>query len=752
MKLLLLATYRDDESLPDDPAWARLVVPGSRPGVTAITLRRLSHDDTARLVRDVSGPDISEADVRRIAARSGGTPLLVEELVAARDALGSGEDRVPDVVQATVRERSRRAGEEARALLDLAAVMGHDADLDLLVDLRPDQAGALDTLVRVGLLRPASEAARGSVEFRHPLLREAAYEDISWERRRLLHAEAAAALAAHGSAQSAERIARHWELAGRPERAVHTLLSTIEAARRQDNIHRAASLGLVALALIERHERLQVERDAVVTWLVDDLFATGRWTPLLPLARRELSALPAGDPRRAHLLAILGQGEVQDLGTALPDLRRDIEEALAREGPPSEDRALLLFSLGMITWASADPGRARELADRSLATARACGAIDVEMRARVLRAWTDMTVRRDRARVVPALLAAAERARSAGRVAREASLLLQVARVTLETPDIIRAEEAGRRSVIWYELGARCVHALVLVLEGRFTEAESLIADTRDVETSQQALWTVLLGRAQALMMRGRAEEAGAIVAEMEAMSKGITNMRGDEMVLSGWASWETGDVHSAVATFDRAIATMSRSRIEPGFGGPYFMALHVDALCRTDQAGRAARLIAEQTPLEDGPGVDRYTRASFAAARLRLEPSEARLAEALRAAREARWPWLEGLCGAWGAELLGDVAAAREARKVWLRLGYNVGVARLDALLRTPAGRTPHRRLTVREETVADLIVEGLTNAQIAERLGISAVTVAHHVSNVLDKLDVGSRTQVAVMRAKGR
>jgi DNA-binding NarL/FixJ family response regulator len=50
----------------------------------------------------------------------------------------------------------------------------------------------------------------------------------------------------------------------------------------------------------------------------------------------------------------------------------------------------------------------------------------------------------------------------------------------------------------------------------------------------------------------------------------------------------------------------------------------------------------------------------------------------------------------------------------------------------------------------VADLIAEGMTNAQIAEQLGISPVTVAHHVSSVLDKLGVSSRTQVAVLRAR--
>jgi DNA-binding NarL/FixJ family response regulator len=54
-------------------------------------------------------------------------------------------------------------------------------------------------------------------------------------------------------------------------------------------------------------------------------------------------------------------------------------------------------------------------------------------------------------------------------------------------------------------------------------------------------------------------------------------------------------------------------------------------------------------------------------------------------------------------------------------------------------AARTP------REREVALLIAEGLTNAELAQRLYISPKTAAVHVSNVLAKLGMGSRTEVA-------
>jgi DNA-binding NarL/FixJ family response regulator len=56
---------------------------------------------------------------------------------------------------------------------------------------------------------------------------------------------------------------------------------------------------------------------------------------------------------------------------------------------------------------------------------------------------------------------------------------------------------------------------------------------------------------------------------------------------------------------------------------------------------------------------------------------------------------------------------------------------------------------LTARQEQVHKLIIAGLTNAEIAERLFISTRTVENHVSAVLSKLNVENRAEAIALAA---
>jgi DNA-binding CsgD family transcriptional regulator len=108
----------------------------------------------------------------------------------------------------------------------------------------------------------------------------------------------------------------------------------------------------------------------------------------------------------------------------------------------------------------------------------------------------------------------------------------------------------------------------------------------------------------------------------------------------------------------------------------------------------------------------------------------------------------------------MGDRSQARaaftRAVEVYITLGAAADVARLQAAFRAHGIRrgphVKHRRalsgwdsLTPTETKIAAFVEEGLSNPEIAARLLLSRRTVGTHVSHILKKLDVHSRTDIA-------
>lgn len=127
------------------------------------------------------------------------------------------------------------------------------------------------------------------------------------------------------------------------------------------------------------------------------------------------------------------------------------------------------------------------------------------------------------------------------------------------------------------------------------------------------------------------------------------------------------------------------------------------------------------------------------------------------------RWParaWSDLGCPCESAVSLAEAGgpdSLRTAAATLDRLAARPMLARLTERMKR-AGIRPARRatattranprgLTAREVEVAGLLREGLTNAELAARLFISAKTVDHHVSRILAKLGVSTRREAAAV-----
>jgi DNA-binding NarL/FixJ family response regulator len=132
-------------------------------------------------------------------------------------------------------------------------------------------------------------------------------------------------------------------------------------------------------------------------------------------------------------------------------------------------------------------------------------------------------------------------------------------------------------------------------------------------------------------------------------------------------------------------------------------------------------------------------------------------------AMRRRDWPAAAALFGELGwvhdralmLSLLDDEPALAEALQTARRLGAEPLARRVTARMRELGMRVPRGPrsttranpvgLTARQQEVPTLISEGLTNAEIAERLVVSQRTAEHHVAAVLAKLGAGTRRDAA-------
>ncbi len=143
--------------------------------------------------------------------------------------------------------------------------------------------------------------------------------------------------------------------------------------------------------------------------------------------------------------------------------------------------------------------------------------------------------------------------------------------------------------------------------------------------------------------------------------------------------------------------------------------------------------------PQMDGIAATRAIRAQYPTVQvlaLTSFPDEALVQRALQAG--ARGFLLKDISA---EELAGAIRGARRGQST---LAPEALQALVQATARPPA---PGQTLSPREREVLALMVEGLSNPAIAERLVVSPTTIKAHVSSILNKLAVTSRTEAVAM-----
>jgi class 3 adenylate cyclase len=200
---ILLVAMARPEFLEQRPGWA-----GGKLNATTMLLEPLDEAAATRLLAELAGPlSLPETATRPITRAAEGNPLFLEELLAAlveegrlrrQDGRWVAADLadlgIPPSIQALLAARLDRLEDAERAVLERAAVAGQVFEQRAVVELSPPAErgtvpARLQALVRRELLRPSPSRLAGDqgFQFRHLLVRDAAYDAIPKQTRAELH-------------------------------------------------------------------------------------------------------------------------------------------------------------------------------------------------------------------------------------------------------------------------------------------------------------------------------------------------------------------------------------------------------------------------------------------------------------------------------------------------------------------------------------------------------------------------------------
>jgi len=792
-QLVIIGSYRSDDMHRRHPLRPWLAELARVDVVNRLALSPLADPAVAALVRANRPDRIADSVLRSIVERAEGNAFYAEELSAA---VWAGT--VPEGLSDILLSRLEALPPDAQHVVRVAAIAGRSVSHDVLAAVAGLAPGALDAAVREAVNRYILIAEDdGNYQFRHALLREAAYSDLMPGERVRLHAAFAEQLADGGSA--AELALHYRESNDLTGALVASWQAARDAARLRGPVEQLQHLErLLSLwpSVPDAAERIGRSYSVAALEASAAASAAGELTRAVKLATLAWESL--GPHADLELVARVRYTLGQYLLYADRDAEAYVHTSAAMEvlGPQPTAKTAQSWA-----WAAAIHMRAAFFADNYEEAKRVGDAgVAVAEQYKVDDARADLLITMARVyekfpeggRSVDQLKHALALAHSSGDIGTEMRATYNLAVAAFNNGDVGESREileAGNRRALEIGLpyGSYANEILfftvhVSFIAGEWDTVRSIVDDCR-AHGPESTRHIVALGMYRTV---ARGEDPAADLAE----ARRWTDVPIIAIIV-GIVGLELAIQAGSLAQAQRALADATE-RVA-ALWGPTFMAqirmsallisIYADEVQRLqmirDGAGVAAARAEAQPFLDNVARVVRECRLDRArpglgveadAWVLRLDAEVSRLAGApdvslWQAAVQAfgygdryeqarsRLRLAEALIGADRrdeaqdeARSAYDVARALGARPLQAAVESLARRGRLDIGAPTSA-RSDGSGLTPREQEVLELLAQGRTNRQIGSALFISEKTASVHVSNILGKLSASGRTEAVTI-----
>ncbi|MFC9642206.1 AAA family ATPase [Streptomyces mirabilis] len=779
--LWVLAVRSDTER----PTVARVREDLERLGARWLTLGPLPQQELQDIAADVLGARPSPGLARLLRAVAG-NPFLAIELVrafadtdAAKTEAGEAgllHDGIPVSFRRSIAARLDRLPDDAVRLLQIGSVLGREFDLGTAARMLGRQVGSLLSGVEAALNAGLLSADGPRLAFRHDLIRQAVHENLPLAVRTALHREAADSLRGIG-ARSAE-VAWHVVMSGGPvdDDAVTTLTTAVRELSSSAP-DAAADLAQRVAGLLPPHDGRRI---TLLTDAAEYLGRTRRVHEALDLVD---TTLPEGlEPlQEAHLRLVAAEihqaagddaaamthlQQALDLPALPPDLRVRLLKTKAtghvylgditaaeQTGPwlveasyRSHDPAVVVSAMVFQSQTSFYRGRlarALELAEEATRRAGTQSAALYLRPPRIPALWlATVLTATDRLADTERVLREGQREAEAlglgwslphWHAARACALLEQGALDDAAVEAEASLMVAGELEITLPNPQARSVLALVEIRRGDLAKAKDHL---RAAETGSGTNTTQRYGPWVSLARAGLADAEGEDGEAAAALTASFQSREPTRLLAVPPSHWP-GIVRIALRDKDpslaQAVSGALRSLTAQDESRQIIGAVrtHVDGLLHRDPRALTSAITGYRStgrPL------------ALAAACEDLGELMAASADTTSAI-----PYFEE-----AGRLASASGAGRDQERIRRRL-RRLGV-RTGPVRNHTAGPQGLGSLTESERKLIPLVVEGLTNRAIADRLYVSVHTVNTHMKHIFTKLGINSRvelTRLAIERA---